>query len=389
MADSFINYNFNQELHLDPSIKTFEPWKGIIMKHHIFLTGATGFLGSHLLIQLLHTTKAHIYCLCRKESYEKFSQQLLTTPLSDQERSRVHPLLGDLALTSMGLDHQTYTQLTQTIDLIYHCAACVNIGSYEQVRQITLDGTKNLLQFACTGPIKPLCAISSLGVYMSVNQLGQTCFEEKPLFHAGTGLMGSYTQSKWVSEHLIHLATQRGLPTCVIRPTRISLPIKGPTLLKRDDTLSTLIKTLIKSKSAPNLSLSLGFIPVDILSESIVALSLEPSSYGHCFNFVHNSLISIETLISFLEIQGYRVKLKPYNEWLIDFKAQSPVSKSHNFFTQPIYNNLSYFECMQFFKDDYFSNKKLVNQLKKIKTLITPTTDQILMPYLKEIRVKT
>ncbi|MFM6209863.1 phosphopantetheine-binding protein, partial [Planktothrix sp.] len=60
------------EITLDPTIQppnipTFFPQKPA----HILLTGATGFLGIHLLAELLDKTEANIYCLIRDKSLEK------------------------------------------------------------------------------------------------------------------------------------------------------------------------------------------------------------------------------------------------------------------------------------------------------------------------------
>jgi len=46
---------------------------------HIFLTGATGFLGSFLLHELLEQTQAEIYCLVRSANVEESKQKLHRT----------------------------------------------------------------------------------------------------------------------------------------------------------------------------------------------------------------------------------------------------------------------------------------------------------------------
>jgi acyl carrier protein len=120
------------EITLDPSIQppkilTFFPQKTA----DILLTGATGFLGIHLLAELLDKTEANIHCLIRDKSLEqaqaKIYQKLKTFQLWDEQKSsRIIPVIGDLSQQRLGMCQPDFLELANQIDVIYHNGAWVN-----------------------------------------------------------------------------------------------------------------------------------------------------------------------------------------------------------------------------------------------------------------------
>ena len=75
-----------------------------------FVTGATGFIGRHLLQKLL-LRKGTIYCLVRKESLAKFKE--LCERLG-ADKDRVVAIVGDLAKPRLGVAPQTGTRDQRT-----------------------------------------------------------------------------------------------------------------------------------------------------------------------------------------------------------------------------------------------------------------------------------
>ena len=79
----------------------------------IFLTGATGFLGAFLLHELLQQTRADIYCLVRAANIEEGNRRLRNTLAqyllwSEPLAHRIIPVLGDLALPTLGLSSDEF-----------------------------------------------------------------------------------------------------------------------------------------------------------------------------------------------------------------------------------------------------------------------------------------
>lgn len=132
----------------------------------IFLTGATGFLGAHILAELLASTDVHVFALVRAvdtasgrkrleqtlQSYDLL--QPLLTKLSDgyfdddDENpawfdDRVSVVLGDLSQPLLGLQHEDFKELAFSIDSILHCGADVNlVKPYEALKAANVLGAK-------------------------------------------------------------------------------------------------------------------------------------------------------------------------------------------------------------------------------------------------------
>ncbi len=163
----------------------------------IFLTGATGSLGSLLLSRLLDHTDAHITCLVRGPSQEAAARRL------PHPSPRVTVLQGDISLPNLGLSPDRYAELTDTTDTIYHLAAAVNLGAtFDDLRATNLDGTLEILRLLTLGRPKTLHNASTLSVFVGTDRSPGPVLPE-PLRSEGV-VHGGYAQSKWAAEWLVH-----------------------------------------------------------------------------------------------------------------------------------------------------------------------------------------
>ena len=106
----------------------------------VLLSGATGFLGAHLLHQLLGGTRARVHCLVRCDSAEggalRLQEARATCGLDTDDggaafRSavaggRVISVPADLAAEQLGMGEATWQHLVDTVDCVVHCGAVVN-----------------------------------------------------------------------------------------------------------------------------------------------------------------------------------------------------------------------------------------------------------------------
>ncbi|MDQ5853769.1 MAG: SDR family oxidoreductase, partial [Chloroflexota bacterium] len=160
------------EAVLDPAIRPEGlPGQYPTEPAHIFLTGATGFLGAFLLHELLQQTKATIYCLVRCANVEEGRQRIdrnlaAYVPGSDHHRSRIIPVARDLSQPLLGLLPEQFETLATQIDTIYHNGAMVNwIYSYSRLKSANVVGTQEILRLASRGTVKPVHVVSSLSVF--------------------------------------------------------------------------------------------------------------------------------------------------------------------------------------------------------------------------------
>lgn len=110
----------------------------LLAPKHILLTGVTGFLGIHLLYELLSQTSAVIHCLIRaktlKEMENRFEQIKKESglPFHNFKSSRIELHQGDFAVLDLkfGLVQKDYQRLSELVEMIYHSGAYVKRSTF-------------------------------------------------------------------------------------------------------------------------------------------------------------------------------------------------------------------------------------------------------------------
>jgi len=184
------------------------------------VTGGTGLLGSHIAEQL-HKRKVPVRVLCRAGSDTGFLEHLGAEIVS-----------GDLA------DRGSLRKACGGVDFVYHAAARVgDWGPWDHFAQVSIDGTRNLLDAAAEAKVRRFLHISSISVYGYVDGEGSVFDETAPL---GVNLKrwGYYSRAKVEAEKLAWSACQSGrVPLTVIRPSWLYGPRDRTTLPRLIDSI--------------------------------------------------------------------------------------------------------------------------------------------------------
>jgi thioester reductase-like protein len=287
---------------------------------HIFLTGATGFLGSFLLHGLLRQTQADIHCLVRSANVEEGKKKLQSALASyglwrEELCPRITPVVGDLSAPLLGLSEPQFRTFARKIDVIYHNGALVNwIASYHQLKPTNVLGTQEVLRLASYSTVKPVHFISTLVVFpVLANTEVKTVREQHTLDHGGV-LYGGYSQSKWVAEKLVTSARSRGIPVCIYRPALIT-GHSHTGVWNTDDVISRLIKSFVELGEAPDIEGTLNMVPVDYVSKAVVHLSRQATSLGKVFHLANSRSLTWRELTTWIRAFGYPVQQVPYDKW--------------------------------------------------------------------------
>lgn len=333
------------EAVLDETIQPASAAKVCSTPTSTFLTGATGFIGAFLLYELLQQTETTVYCLVRAQTLTQAQQKLHQSleqylPEIKLSFSRIIPVLGDLAQPLLGLSEEEFGMLADTVDVIYHSAASVNLlYPYETLKAINVLGTQEILRLASHTKLKPVHYISTLDVFESFTSTGASVVYEQDPIAQGNGLSGGYAQSKWIAEQLVNLAAARGLPTCIYRPGMVTGQSQNG-IANPKDLMSRFLAGMIQLQTAPQLELAIDMTPVDYLSQAIVYLSRQAESQGKAFHLVNPNPLTLNNLVHELRQFGYSINQVPYQQWqTILNKKWNALSPLAQVITAPIWDH--------------------------------------------------
>jgi thioester reductase-like protein len=286
---------------------------------NILLTGATGFLGSFLLHELLQHTQANVYCLIRSSNVESAKKRLQNRLefyrlWNQNTNNRIIPVLGDLSQPYLGLAEAEFQSLSRQIDTIYHSGALLDFTyPYTTLKAINVTGTQEVLRLAGQFKPKPLHYVSSIAVFESKTD-PQKIVTELDIPSNSERVYLGYSQSKWVAEKLVLAARDRGLPVCIYRPSLISGDSRTG-IWNTDDFVCRLIKGCIQMGKAPELDYQVDIAPVDYVSQAIINLSKQKTSFGKAFHLINSSPIHWKQWIKYINCNGYSIEQIPYTEW--------------------------------------------------------------------------
>ena len=122
----------------------------------IFVTGATGYLGSYLVAGLLRGYPDRLNLLVRAKSEQQARERLWQSlqlhfdfpEFLEHLDSRVHIFRGDLTEERLGLAEDEHGALAESTDSILHCAASLNRKSEKQCLNVNLRGSLAVIQLA-------------------------------------------------------------------------------------------------------------------------------------------------------------------------------------------------------------------------------------------------
>ena len=178
-------------------------------KKHVLVTGATGYVGRHL-VDFLLQKKYEVYVLTRNKQ-SVFSGQNL-----------VHTIIGDIT---------DDFALPNGIQTIYHCAGV--IYQKDEMDKVNIQGTKNIVALA----IKNNCTLIYLSSAGITGKTNETIITENTPCHP----QNAYEISKYTAENsVLEAIKHNGLRAQILRPTTIF----GAGKNTKEDTFLKLIQTM-------------------------------------------------------------------------------------------------------------------------------------------------
>jgi len=274
----------------------------------VFITGATGFLGSHILAELTEReeySNRNIICLvrCTSSSHgaERIRETFIRYKLNVHRLGKVKIVPGDLLLPTFGLDRKDYENLAADTSEVYHCAATVNMmADYETLKPQNITATKRIVEFCLNGRRKKLNYASTLSVFVSTNRNEGVALENDRLDEPCM-IYGGYGQTKYVSEKLLHNVPQ---VLCGINVIRYGLLCGDTTngISAPKDFLGMFIRgaeEIGKLPKDPSGKLGIDISPIDIASKMTVDIATK--SDGGIYHIASENPLPYTKLCTIIE----------------------------------------------------------------------------------------
>jgi len=300
----------------------------------IFLTGATGFLGSYLARDILDRTSRNVKLISHvrgvKESgaaLERLRRSLQSYGLwKDAWADRISAVVGDLSQPQLGLDEATWNRLAQEVDVVIHNGAIVHwVKRYQDMMASNVLSTIDAMKLCNEGKPKAFCFVSSTSVldtdyYIALSNAqvstGQgAVLEDDDMNGSRTGLGTGYGQTKWVSEQLVREAGKRGLLGSVVRPGYV-LGDSATGVCNLDDFLIRMLKGCIQLSTRPRIVNTVNAVPVNHVARVVVASALNPLPGGvHVVHVTAHPRLRMNEYLAILEYYGFKTPEVSYAEW--------------------------------------------------------------------------
>ena len=332
-------YNWLAELQLPPDLATLisqrhrKPCRDEHLRQ-VLLTGATGFLGIHILHDILtHCPDTRVLCLVR-DAFQHQAQERLQKTARYYRLSlpmdRVGIVLGHFEKRRFGLQKGPFADLARSIGCIIHNGAWVNgVFPYSELRPYNVGGTLEVIRLAASSPfLVRVCYVSSLSAFH--HEIRST---ERDIPSSDLRLisrMSGYGASKRVSEILLSQASAAGLLVSIVRPGSICGSIASGRS-NPNDFLSKFFRSFIELGCAPQVPDHVVFTMVSVDSvarlvalvavqsrhhELLALLSASPEQIPIFHISGASEPISMPDLITAARAAAIPVDHVPYADWI-------------------------------------------------------------------------
>ena len=259
----------------------------------IFVTGGTGLVGCHLLVEIAKKGEP-IRALKRKTSNTKIVEDFFTEQNASHNYSLINWIDGDL------LDVTELSELLNGIQTIYHTAAFVSFDERdeEEIFNTNIQGTEALVNEAINSGVKEFFFISSIASMDDINPATKMIDERSGWNNSLTH--SSYAISKFRAEMEVWRASQEGIKVIIINPGVIIGTLDGKRESEKLFTQNSFI-----NKYAP--SGGTGFIDVRDVVKILMKL-IDDKTYNQKFVLISENKTYKDVLNLVAQKRNYSVK---------------------------------------------------------------------------------
>ncbi|OEL08346.1 non-ribosomal peptide synthetase [Staphylococcus equorum] len=307
------NSDFISEIN-DYKVKSNENYKFIdkdVVKldKQILLTGATGYLGIHILKDLLERKDLIIYVLVRNS--EKISGEnklnnnwfyYFNSQLKTEDLSRIHFVEGDIESKYLGFSNSNYDYLVNNIDIIINAAANVNhFATEESSYNTNVKSIHNLISFAKDKNKKEIHHMSTISIASgSIEDKDSSTFSEYDV-DISQKPNNIYIDSKIEAEKLLIAYREEGIETNIYRLGNLQCDSRTGIFQKNEENNAfySVIKSFKMLQKFPRLEEDdLEFTHVDQAAKACNKLILNDQLTNEIHHIYNNKRLSLQKLMA-------------------------------------------------------------------------------------------
>ncbi len=282
---------------------------------NVFLTGANGFIGIHILRELLRNQDIKVYCLVRskKDNDSKFRLIQKYKFYFDEDISKligkkIFVYDGNIVKEDIGLNIDDLNTIKDNVSTVIHTAARVkHYGDYDEFNAINTNGTKNLLEFAFQNKLRfiHLSSVSVSGNYLVKQDNRNIEFTENNLFIGQNYTDNVYVNSKFEAEKIVLQYMEKGLTAQIHRLGILSGRYRDGVFQEniKENAFYSRIKTMIVlgMVSEKMMDQKIEFTPVDLCTRDIVALAKNKIADNKIYHLYNHNFVKIKDIINVLK----------------------------------------------------------------------------------------
>jgi len=283
---------------------------------YVLLTGATGFLGIHIISELINHTNKKIYCLVRsKEKFERYLKEYTTIKI---DNPRIIIVNGDITKENLGFEDNLANEIKINVSDVIHTAANVSFFCpWEDSKAVNYTGTCNVLQLTeeAHAKLHYVSTMSVSGDILTKQTKDSPEFNENDLYIGQLYRENVYVHSKYLAEkEVIHAIRENKVNASIYRIANLTWRVSDLKFQENYDEndLYILTKIMLHYNKIPLelVNEDLSMAPVDECAKAIIQLMnvKENKIYhlysNHSFNMVkYIKALTIPNIITLKEFE--------------------------------------------------------------------------------------
>ena len=304
--------------------------KTILQKNigNVLLTGATGFLGIHILEELLNNENGKIYVLVRKEPGMTVKEKMVNKmhyyfgdKYDKYIDDRIIIIHSEIEKDGFGLNQEELFELGNSVNTIINSAAKVShYGNYIDFYNVNVKTVEKIIDFATTFHLK-VFQISTLSVsgnsildqyYTEQKLKEEKTFRENDLY-IGQSLDNVYVRSKFEAERKMLDAIQKGLNGYILRMGNLMPRMSDG---KFQDNISenaymNRLKSLLQIGMIPDYLMKdyLELTPIDYTAKAVLKIMQYTDKENIIYHIYNHNHVYVTELLKAMKNLGYEMNI--------------------------------------------------------------------------------